>query len=76
MRGVLFFVVVASAAAQPALDPNQGVSGFSSNGDTQLNNYMRLALDGTPDSAAHWRSTGRYYSACLRSAHSRTRCWL
>ena len=63
MRGVLFFLVVASAAAQPALDPNQGVSGFSSNGDTQLNNYMRLALDRNPGLS---RALAQYRSVLQR----------
>jgi cobalt-zinc-cadmium efflux system outer membrane protein len=63
MRGVLFFLVVASAAAQPALDLNQGVRGFSSNGDTQLDNYMRLALDRNPGLS---RALAQYRSVLQR----------
>jgi len=63
MRGVLFFLVLASAAAQPALDLNQDVSGFSSNGDTQLDNYMRLALDRNPGLS---RALAQYRSVLQR----------
>ena len=63
MRGVLFFLVVASASAQLALDPNQGVSGFSSNGDTQLKNYMRVALDRNPGLS---RALAQYRSVLQR----------
>lgn len=63
MRGVLFFLMVASTAAQPALDPNQGASGFSSNGDTQLEHYMRLALDRNPGLS---RALAQYRSALQR----------
>ena len=44
-------------------DADQAVSGFSSNGDTQLNNYMRLALDRNPGLS---RALAQYRSVLQR----------
>ncbi|MEP6534969.1 MAG: TolC family protein [Bryobacteraceae bacterium] len=63
MRGVLFFLVMASAAAQPAPDLNRGGSGFSSNGYTELDNYVRLALDRNPGLS---RALAQYRSVLQR----------
>jgi len=49
---------------EPARDgADQAVSGFSSNGDTQLNDYMRLALDRNPGLG---RAFARYRSVLQR----------
>ena len=49
---------------EPARDgADQAVSGFSSNGDTQLNDYMRLALDRNPGLS---RAMAQYRSVLQR----------
>ena len=49
---------------EPARDgADQAVSGFSSNGDTQLNDYMRLALDRNPGLS---RALAQYRSVLQR----------